>query len=425
LSSSPSAQGGTAAPPMATARVRNVRRWGWGIYAALLALAAAAAMIAEGRNAPVSLDASVDNSGPAGIRALYLYLKEQGHEVRREDDGLEEIQEGTRTLVLPSPIARHLSTGELASVQEFVRRGGTLVYLAPRPIAKAQPETDEWLALRTGEWIDPRPLALSDQRGDLGGASVEAWFPGGAEQGVRQLRVSASRALEGEDPDALPIAGIKRATYGLWKAFERGEVWTFAGGDLAENRRIELLDNIRLWELLASRGPMLFDESHHRRREALPRLVSGGLIAFCVQFLACAAFFAYAQGSRLGPPRPVQVERHRAAIEYLSSLAWLTRSAKVEKELLAELGGRFRIALQERFGISPSLPEEEAAQALQEICRIPRQQFLQLYGQLRAAMSSRAVSPGEYARLAKQFAQLEGQIAGRGQPRAPRSGTFG
>src|SRR5216684_2104239 len=110
---------------MATARIRTVRRWGWAIYAVLFALAAAAAMIAEGRSAPVSLDASVDNSGPAGIRALYLYLEEQGHDVRREDDGLEEIQEGTRTLVVPSPTARQLSTGELASVREFVRRGGT------------------------------------------------------------------------------------------------------------------------------------------------------------------------------------------------------------------------------------------------------------------------------------------------------------
>src|SRR5215813_6047054 len=110
-----------ARAPLTALAPARTRRWGWVVYAVLLSLAAAAAIIAEGRSAPVSLDASIDNSGPAGIRALYLYLKERGHDVRREDEGLEEIQEGIRTLVIPSPTARRLTTAELSSVQEFVR----------------------------------------------------------------------------------------------------------------------------------------------------------------------------------------------------------------------------------------------------------------------------------------------------------------
>src|SRR5262249_23253028 len=166
-------------------------------------------------------------------------------------------------------------------------------------------------------------------------------------------------------PEAVPIAGSSLGSYGWWQQVGDGEVWIFAGADFSENSRIEEEDNILLWKALASRGPMLFDESHHRASSSASGAAARGLWIVARQFLACALFFSYARGVRLGSPRPEIVERHRSSREYLESVAWLTRRAGVEKELIGEAMGRLRIAMYEELGIPVALSEEEAARALE------------------------------------------------------------
>ncbi|MHB8875270.1 MAG: DUF4350 domain-containing protein, partial [Myxococcaceae bacterium] len=223
------------------------------------------------------------------------------------------------------------------------------------------------------------------------------------------LRVSADTTAMVEDGAAVPVAGGAL----WWMPLGEGEVWLASGADLLENRRLELEGNLGFWQNLAARGPMAFDEHHHVPGEAPP--VSLAITAFALQLLAFTAVLAIAHGARLGPARPELAHRHRGNLEYLESLAHLTRRARVERELVEELPSRLRLLMQERLGIALSLPEHEAALELERRCRLPSAKTLCLLQEARAAAEEQ-VAPGLYARLARDYAKLERVITGRAPP---------
>ena len=384
------------------------------IYAGLLVAALAVAIAASERAAPASLSASTHNPGPAGLRALYLYLETSGFDVAREENSLAQIPQSIKTLVISAPRLRRFEHAEIGAVRAFVERGGILLYLAPQPFGVVQLELDRWLQVREGEWLHSEPFRMREVSSASSAAIVELWLPfsSGA---PRRLSVAGDRGLELASADALPIAWSSDAVYGWWRQMGAGEVFVFAGPDFAENRRIEDGDNLEAWVALAARGPMLFDESHHRISRAATSDAARALWIVAAQFLACALVFAYARGMRLGPPRPEIIERHRSSREYLESIGWLTRRSCVEPELLGEAMARLRIAMQDRLGIPVSLPEAEAARALEKRCQIRSARMLELCERVRALVASPPISAAHFAQAAREFAQLERIISGSGR----------
>jgi hypothetical protein len=381
------------------------------IYAGLLVAALAVAIAASERAAPASLSASTHNPGPAGLRALYLYLETSGFDVMREETSLRQIRQDVKTLVISAPRLRRFEDAEITGVQTFVERGGALVYLAPRPFGAVQVELDRWLRLREGEWLHSAPFRVRDVSSGSSGATVELWLPFSS-RAPRRLSVAGDRGVELASADALPIAMSSDAVYGWWRRMGAGEAFVFAGPDFAENSRIEEGDNLEAWVALAARGPMLFDESHHRTSRAATSDAARALWIVAAQFVACALVFSVARGTRLGPPRPEIIERHRSSREYLESIGWLTRRARVEPELLGEAMSRLRIAMQDRLGIPVSLPEVEAARALEERCQIRAARLLELCERVRTLVASPPISAVQFAQAAREFAQLERIISG-------------
>lgn len=373
----------------------------WGAYGLLLAIAAAGAIAARTGGAADSPIPSVENPGADGVRALFLYLQESGHEVRALHAPLTELPP-LRTVVLVAPTGRKVSAEEVASLERFVTAGGTLVYLSPRPV-HLQPELARWLGVSDGPAL--RPGALGGELHDLNGATVSVRLASGA-VGASELRVCAEGTVRPEDPRWLPVASGGAL---WWRRLGSGEIWLGAGPDLAQNTRLELLDNVGLWASLAARGPIGFDEVHHQVE--FPPPFSTGLLTFGLQFAACFAMFAMARGARLGPPRPELVDRHRSTREYLESLANLMRRARVERELVPRLIERLRLTMQERLGIPLSLPERDAALELERQCRIPAAELLAVTE--RARLSGPNATPGEFAALAREVARIERVITGR------------
>jgi hypothetical protein len=156
---------------------------------------------------------------------------------------------------------------------------------------------------------------------------------------------------------------------------------------------------------------MLFDEFHHSA--APPPPVSRGLFVFAVQCIAVGGFYVLSRGTRFGAPRPQLPERHRSSLEYVQSMGWLARRAKVERELLPELARQLRQLMQDRLGIPLALSEEEAARLLEQRCGIPAPQYLEARGELARALDSKTLSPKDYARVAARYARLEAVITGR------------
>jgi hypothetical protein len=391
--------------------VKNLRLF---LVFGLLTTLAAALGLATRQAPPESTLPSVENPGPLGLRALYLYLSEGGAQVEVSQESLEALPPGTQTVVIAAPRGRAVSSEEVAALQRMVRGGGTLVLLASREKETGQPALDHWLKLERGPWLSTNTQGLPEGEQDVGGTTVDVWLAAGAARGLSSLRVAADRGVSVGLEEAIPVAGQAKSV-ALWRlGLGQGEVYVASGTDLAENRRLELLDNLRFWEALAARGPIVFDEFHHSAAPAPP--MSQGLWVFALQCLAVGGLYVFSRGTRFGAPRPLLPERHRSSLEYVQSLGWLARRAKVERELLPEMGRQLRQLMLDRLGIPLMLSEEEAARLLEQRCGISPTDYLEARAELARTLDARTLSPKDYARVAGRYARLEALITGRGLP---------
>ena len=384
------------------------------IYGVLVALALALGLAVRQAPVPSSVP-SVDNPGPLGLRALYLYLEESGAQVSALDEALDAQTLGSvRTVVVAPPRkANRVTKAEAEALEAWVRGGGTLVYMVPREAEARQPTLEAWLRISDGPLLRPSGEALPSEEKDLSGTTVRVWVPAGAARGLESFRVALDRSVAVGLLEAVPVAGVLGAA-AVWRVpLGAGEVYVLAGADLAENRRLELLDNLRVWEALAARGPLAFDEFHLGEGVRQEPPSAWGLWVFAAQCLVVGLLYVVARGTRFGPPRPLMVERHRSSREYVQSLGWLARRSKVERELVPELGRQLRRRMHERLGIPLTLPEDEAARALEQACGVPASQYLEAREDLVRTLDQRDIRPSDYARLARRYARLEAILTGR------------
>ncbi len=362
----------------------------WGPWAVLLALALAAGLAAGPSQADSDVP-TVENRGARGVAVLATWLAESGVDVRVHREPLTALPRDVASVVLVAPRARRVQDDEIAALERFVQAGGTLVYLWPR---RGQPGLARWLKLEAGV-----PLLWTTEPAftDVGGATVEVRLPAGLLAGAARLRVSADRMLWVADRPTVPVA-----THGaVWlERLGAGEIWLAAGPDLAENARLELLDNATFWANLGARGPVVFDEFHHVAAAAPP--VSLNLWAAALQFAFGALVFLAARGARLGPARPTAQTRHRSALEYVRAMAALTENARVEDELVERLRGDARLFLQERLGVPAQLPLHEAAREVERQTGVTAADVLRLG------------TERDFLALSRLVARLEAAAEGRG-----------
>lgn len=381
------------------------RRAGYAIYAAAVLAAIVAALFSRARVPPSELP-SVDNAGPRGLKALRVYLEETGQEVVAHRSAFESFPAEVATIVIAAPEARPIGPAEVDALERFVERGGTLVYLAP-PDRDSQPHLGERFPTSEGKFLAAKALLGRD----ASGASAQAWIPTGVLAGVNALRVAAGGTSTVRDQRFVPIAGNGPDAV-LWSVTRgKGTVLVASGPSIAANQRLHLEDNLQLWANLAARGPMLFDEYHHV--PAPPPPASRGMHAVALQFAICALVFLWARGTRLGPPRPERVERHRSTLEYLAAFAWLTRRSRVEPQLLRESLTRLRRLMHDREGIAVTLPHADAALRLHETCNVPPERYLRAVRDAENATAERSVDPRRFRALSAALMELEDAVAGR------------
>ncbi|MGI5864613.1 MAG: DUF4350 domain-containing protein [Myxococcales bacterium] len=393
------------------------------LYAVALALVAGSAIAlrsSETRRLQSPIP-SIDNPTARGAQALYTYLVETGHApgVLREPFG--QLPADAKIIVSLAPTRRLVTPEEWKSLRAWVEAGGTFVYAVPRRVRTQYIETELKLRWETG----PRPAPLLETEAldhglrkllerqseprDPTGADATPWLPGGPLAGVRSLRVAADDGLETALGPAKALAGVDKTAFVLGLPVGEGEIVVLAGSDLAENRRLALGDNLRLWLNLAARGRLYFDEFHHTEEAPAGR---GFLAAFgpaMLQLLLCAGVLALAVGRRLGAPRPLRAARRRSQAEYLEQVAHLYGRASVDGELCGELYRSLRLALFEKLAISASLDDLEVARRLRARAGIPEQRYLQLVRRARTAEQAGA-TPDELAELSRDFALFEREL---------------
>ncbi len=353
--------------------------------------------LATGTGAPDdSPTASIGNPGPQGLKVLHTWLAEGGSQVRALTQPLTTLPSGVEVVVIAAPTQRAVTQEEVQALEAFVQQGGTLIYLSPRP-ARSQPQLQRWLALE--DESSRRPELKDAVLDDVGGAQVSVAGSYGVLRGVHQLRVSSDTGLFVNASDAVAVAG-----HSLWvRPLGQGEVWIAAGADLAENRRLDLLDNLQLWSNLRTKQ-IAFDEFHFVPPPT-PRW-SANLWASLVQFIFLGLLFVAARAPRLGPARPTPSSLHRSSLEYVTSMGALMQRAGVEGELKLKLRERLRRLMHERLGISLALSAEEASRMLASHSGVAPEAFLQLDLNLRD-------DSGPFLVAAQQAARLEDIIVGR------------
>lgn len=364
-----------------------MKRAGWIILAVLVVLALALGL-AVGPDVSERQVPSVESSGPRGLKVLATWLAETGADVRIGAEPLTALPADVRTVLLPAPVAAEVTAEELEALKRFVEAGGTLVALLPR--GPAQARLKRWLGARAG---DVAPLAEVPGVSDLGGSTVTVRLPGGALAQVKALRLSAEVMVALDDEAAVPATDPPAL---WWKSLGQGEVWVAMGPELAENARLELLDNAAFWAALAGQGPLWIDEHHHQRRlDAPPPLhfVTTGLQAALVALL-----FIAARGTRLGPAREDARHPQRSSSEYVAAMATLTARAGVEPELVAALKARVRRTLHGALGVPLSLSWEDAA-------RLSAQR-----SQLRPEVIRQAGTSTDFLALTRVVAELEREL---------------
>lgn len=363
-------------------------RLAWGLFAALLALALALGLATHQHAASDDPTPSIGNAGPRGLKVLATWLAESGTEVRIARETLTPLPAGTATVVVPAPAGRTISQEELDTLLAFARGGGTLVLLLPR--AGGQPLVQRALGAREGPTPPPSPSAVDLE--DPSGVRLAALVPAGLLAGVKALRVSAQSTLVVDDDGSAPV--VEGGAL-WWRALGAGEVYFGAGADLAENARLDLLDNAVFWAQVGRRGPVLFDEAHHLGAPA-PRLAPS-LLAAALQLCACALMFLAAHGQRLGPPRSGDGRRHRSSMEYIQAMATLTQNANVDPEVIDGLHAEARQVMRDRLGIDETLPEDERLRAVSDATGLPWEKLRPLFASSSVLAATEALARLEFA----------------------------
>lgn len=360
----------------------------WPLFAGLL-LVALALGLAGGTEAPASVTPIVTNASPRGLKVLHTWLSERGADVRVGTGPLTDLPNDVATIVIAAPVAATFTDEDVAELQAVLEQGKTVVLMLARGTRRRVFRPIINLKQAPAATIAPLPL-------DGSGATVDVVTPIGPLRNVKSLRVSADPNLRALDADAIALT----APEALWaRRIGKGTLFVSAGPDLAENARLGLADNARLWANLAADGPLYFDESHHQAR-ALTASSTVNLWATALQFLFAAALFIIARGTRLGRPRAEAPPALRSSTEYVEAMARLTQRAKLEPELIEALRRQVRVTLQERLGIPLELTDAERAREI----RIPN------FG---AEDAQGLFTDTGFLSLSRRLARLEDALSGR------------
>jgi hypothetical protein len=343
---------------------------------ALIALLVVGAIIAQvaseqdqsHRSGPslVSTDA-----GPNGALALALWLEQLGYRLERPATAGAAPADTVRYLFILRPVQR-VSDDDGRSIVEWVRRGGTLVYVPSLVTSGGVTpfESGDGLDRRLG--LSPTPLVLGDVRQQLAPS-----FPFFSAPPASTFQVVASFALHPMAADWIPLVEVeqsdRRQVLVARRQFGAGQAIAIGSDDFLANAHLGDADNRALILNVLARGSAprvaAFDEFHHG--ETLPRdlIVAARTSPWGWAFgYLCVICFAFAiwSGRRFGPPIVRQRVPGRSSGDYVSAFAGLLHRGTVHSQANAwaqtQLNRLIRRTLARSQGVRSDLPAMDLAQ---------------------------------------------------------------
>jgi hypothetical protein len=343
--------------------IATLRRRRTLVMIVMLALnAAVAAQVIADRTrehgGPALSSADADSSGALG---LARWLESLGYRVERMPESA--ALDSADVLLILQPV-RRFDEDEARGIEDWVRRGGVLVYspsfavlggLFPSPGSDG---LSERLGVRTrfrsqDEFADP----------------VLPFFQ--APRAAR-FRVQESRSLD-LDGSWAPLVQREDRVYAATRQLERGRLYVATPAALFSNGSIRDADNATFMLNVLARhsrgGAVTFEEAHHHlvERPDLAVAMRSSPWGWGVVYATLLAFvFLLWGGRRFGPAVVPDAAPRRSAGDYIVAFAGLLQRARAAGWVQVQYAGLVRRRLARLIGVRPDLPGADLARMLAE-----------------------------------------------------------
>jgi hypothetical protein len=358
---------------------------------------------AVGEEGELTGDRSSYRSTPYGTMAFYTLLAESHYKVSRFEKPFTELKDhapGTLVVIAP-PDTHSPDRNEFEAVNKWVEAGGLLII-----IDRQIDVTVSDVAIRTEypQWksavhtLQPTPytrgvehIALSDYASRVKVESRAATYHIGDDQAavVADAKVGKGRVILVTDPYIVANNGISQA------------------------------DNVILaLNLLTERpsGDIAFDEYHHgygasTTSEGLLSYFRGTPVPWMMAQVALVALLVvYTRGRRFGRPLPLKRERRTTNLEFVSSMANITRLARATDLAMENIYAEFRQRLCRFGGVPSRLSNEKLAAAAARRSALDERELAELLVRCEGVSQGEHVSESELLRLVSRIREIESRL---------------
>jgi hypothetical protein len=343
---------------------------------------------------------------PYGTQAFYTLLEETGYPVTRLEKPYNEItdRDGIGTLILITlPDDSGPGKAEFDALGDWLERGHQLIIIDQSIHLNRELGDIEADTTFAGSKSDVKPLQPT--RYTFG---VERLKTGEAASRIRLNSHSAIYHIGDDGGALLADARVKD-----------GHVIFLTDPHIVANNGIKEADNLVLaLNLLAERpeGKIAFDEFHHGYGS---HSASEGVLAYFRgtpvpwifwQGVLIAALAAYTFGRRFARPLPLRRERRTTNLEFVSSMATITRLARASDLAMQNVYWDFRKRLCRYSGLPSNVESGHLAAKAARRARLNEQELARLLTLCDQVSRGRPVSDSELLKLVTRIREIESQL---------------
>jgi len=348
-------------------------------------------------------DRSSYRTTPYGTRAFYTLLEESQYGVMRWEKPFTELKErdpGTLIVIAP-PVQYNPDEDEITALNNWLDSGGLLIIV------------DREIKLGLGDAIiNTEPAAVR--------SDVHPLQPTSFTRGIQ--RIAISELATGVKVDSRSVTyhiGDTQSAILADARLGKGRVVLLTDQYIVANNGISQADNVKLGlNLLADRPPgkIAFDEYHHGYGHTW---AGGGIMSYfrgtpvpwmLAQGALIAVLVVYSYGKRFGRPIPLRRERRTTNLEFVSSMANITRLAEASDLAMEDIYSEFRKRLCRFSGVSPKLENSKLAAAAARRSRIDARDLSEVLTRCEEVAEGTPVNEGELLKLVTRIRGIESQL---------------
>jgi len=351
----------------------------------------------------LTADRSSYRSTPYGTLAFYTLLEEGRYNVTRFEKPFTELKDhepGTLVLITP-PDVHNPDEEEFNALNKWIEAGGLLI-IADRNIDKQIGDA----GIHTEHAVAKSPVRILQ--------------PTSLTRGIRRVAVSEYATRVKVDSRAATYhIGDDQAAVVADAQVGKGRVVVLTEPFIVANNGISQADNVILaLNLFAERpaGKIAFDEYHHgygamTTGQGLMSYFRGTPVPWMLaQAGLIAALVVYTNGRRFARPVPLKRERRTTNLEFVSSMANITRLAQATDLAMENIYSEFRKRLCRFNGVPAKIENGKLAAATARRVRFDERELAGLLSRCEGVSRGDEVSESELLKLVTRIREIESQI---------------